>query len=393
MEKKKKKKHPITRYNIYSLGLAPAILLWVLSPILDKTTVVIASIVVGIIGIKLASFFTRLHKGCGIIGWVTSWSLLLGGVLWGVLFLLKKPYIPMILLEAPCIALLFWLLQKRYIRPSFCDQCLRQRGGLRERQLLGDYSRYETYYIARLTRIGAELVSVLVWVLFLWGTDIQSRTGRYFYFYFPAALGMAIILFETARRWIILQIIDSHEKKREHQNRRDTPDQPTHTIKNTSVVRIIVIGQEKMYLIENPGNKNEPISGSGLDVPLHHHIEYCTTQKEEGQIARQIVRQELHIADPDLPVKARQGREQDVPVDRLPLDEGHRFLSNVRRRKSPGSRLGAFPSRAGQHSNRPARPAANLCPPLCAAHLSEIFCGSVQPHFRPSAHISLPYMV
>ena len=300
MEKKKKKKHPITRYNIYSLGLAPAILLWGLSPILDKTTVVIASIVVGIIGIKLASFFTRLHKGCGIIGWVTSWSLLLGGVLWGVLFLLKKPYIPMILLEAPCIALLFWLLQKRYIRSSFCDQCLRQRGGLRERQLLGDYSRYETYYIARLTRIGAELVSVLVWVLFLWGTDIQSRTGRYFYFYFPAALGMAIILFETARRWIILQIIDSHEKKREHQNRRDTPDQPTHTIKNTSVVRIIVIGQEKMYLIENPGNKNEPISGSGLDVPLHHHIEYCTTQKEEGQIARQIVRQELHIADPDL---------------------------------------------------------------------------------------------
>ena len=113
-------------------------------------------------------------------------------------------------------------------------------------------------------------------------------------------LGMAIILFETARRWIILQIIDSHEKKREHQNRRDTPDQPTHTIKNTSVVRIIVIGQEKMYLIENPGNKNEPISGSGLDVPLHHHIEYCTTQKEEEQIARQIVRQELHIADPDL---------------------------------------------------------------------------------------------
>lgn len=298
---KKKKRHPIIWYSLYSLNLLPAILLWGLSPVLDELAVIIASIVVGIIGIRLSFFFTQLYKGCGIIGWITNWSLLMGGVLWAVLHLLHLPYAPITLFEVPCIALLIWLFRKNYIHPRFCHHCLHKRGGMRERHLLGDYSRYESYYMVRLTHVGAILVSVLVWALFLSGVDMQSRIGRYFYFYFPAALGIAIIFFETVRRWLIQQIIDMHEVKKSRPTPPEEGDASApHTEDNTSVIRIIVIGQEKIYLVDNPGDENEPNSGSGLDVPLHHYIGFCTTREEEAEMARQTVQQEMGIANPNL---------------------------------------------------------------------------------------------
>lgn len=60
----------------------------------------------------------------------------------------------------------------------------------------------------------------------------------------------------------------------------------------------MVIGQEKIYLIENKGDEIEFNSGKGFDIPIHRYTDYCTTQEEEEQKARQIIREELQIENP-----------------------------------------------------------------------------------------------
>ena len=111
------------------------------------------------------------------------------------------------------MVVILYLFEHRNIHPPFCYQCILKRGGIRERHLLGDFSRYETHYIVRLILIGSILVTMLSWILFAFGVERQSRAGNYFYFYFPLGLSIAIIIFEIIRRLLIQQLIESHEKK------------------------------------------------------------------------------------------------------------------------------------------------------------------------------------
>lgn len=203
----------------------------------------------------------------------------------------------MILFEAPCIALLAYLFRHRNIQPPFCHQCILQRGGIRERHILGDFSRYEAYYIIQVIMSISLLLTVFSWVLLLIGIDSHSRTGTYFYFYFPLGLSIAIVIFEISRRWLILRVINNHEKRNNHFINQKSDDSKRGFF---SVIRIMIIAQEKIFLIENYGDENEMDSGKGLDVPIHRYFHQFLTREGEFKMAQQIVQEELQIDKPKL---------------------------------------------------------------------------------------------
>lgn len=256
MEKKKSNK--ISWSTIYSLGLVPAILVWGLAPSLKENVIVLTSIITGIIWTIFSRLYIHFFKGCGIIGWITGWSMIFGGITKAFLLLFGYYNIPIVLFWAPCMVVILYLFEHRNIHPPFCYQCILKRGGIRERHLLGDFSRYETHYIVRLILIGSILVTMLSWILFAFGVERQSRAGNYFYFYFPLGLSIAIIIFEIIRRLLIQQLIESHEKKckRYINDKTNNPDMDYFF----TVIRIMVIGQEKIYLIENKGDEIESIA-------------------------------------------------------------------------------------------------------------------------------------
>ena len=284
-----KKRYQINWTNIYSLGLAPAILIWGLAPSLHEYVTIPAAIVIGVLWIIFSYRQIQCPDGCGIIGWTTGWAMTLGGIVEALLVLLDCRAVPIVLFLAPCMTLLLYLFRHRNIQPSFCHQCILKRGGIRERHLLGDFSRYETHYILRLILIGGILITVLSWTLFLCGVGKSSRTGEYFYYYFPLGLCIAIIIFEFIRRILILQLVKNHERKRN-----------SNMDYFFTVIRIMIIGQGKIYLIENKGDEFEFNSGKGLDVPIHRYTDYCTTLAEEKLKAQQIVQEERGINAPDL---------------------------------------------------------------------------------------------
>lgn len=296
MEKKKSKK--INWSTIYSLGLLPVILVWGLSPLLKENVTVLASIIVGIIWVIFSRLFIQFFKGCGIIGWITGWSMIFGGTVTTFFLLFGHSNIPIVLFLAPCMSAILYLFEYKNIQPPFCYQCILKRGSIRERLLLGDFNRYEIHYIARLILTGSILVTILSWVLFALGVERLSRAGNYFYFYFPIGLSIAIIIFEIIRRLLIQDLIESHEKKNRHyiNSQKNNPDMDYFF----TVIRIMVIGQEKIYLVENKGEETEFNNGKGFDIPIHRYTDYCTTQEEERQKARQIIREELQIEKPDL---------------------------------------------------------------------------------------------
>ncbi|WP_303326225.1 hypothetical protein, partial [Barnesiella intestinihominis] len=78
MEKKKSNK--ISWSTIYSLGLVPAILVWGLAPSLKENVIVLTSIITGIIWTIFSRLYIHFFKGCGIIGWITGWSMIFGGI-------------------------------------------------------------------------------------------------------------------------------------------------------------------------------------------------------------------------------------------------------------------------------------------------------------------------
>lgn len=290
------KNREISWTNIYSLQLLPAVVLWVLTPLLEVRTTIVASMAVGVVWIVVSIFLSKLYKGCGTIGWVVGWALAVSGVLWLGLALLHLPFVPMVLFQAPFMALLTYLFEQRNIQPPFCQQCVIKRGGIWERNLLGDYTRLEAYNIIRILLFGALIVAAVAWALFLWGIDTQSRLGRYFYLFFPAALCVALILFETIRRWLLEKAIHPSGKGLKLATNGDI------IMENLfSVIRILIIGQEKIFLIERHKDKSLWYNGSGLDVPLHHtYTDYCLDPKEEKLRACQIIQEELQIESPNL---------------------------------------------------------------------------------------------
>lgn len=290
------KNREISWTNIYSLQLLPAVVLWVLTPLLEARTTIVASMGVGVVWIVVSIFLSKLYKGCGTIGWVVGWALAVSGVLWLGLALLHLPFVPMVLFQAPFMALLTYLFEQRNIQPPFCQQCVIKRGGIWERNLLGDYTRLEAYNIIRILLFGALIVAAVAWALFLWGIDTQSRLGRYFYLFFPAALCVALILFETIRRWLLEKAIHPSGKGLKLATNGDI------IMENLfSVIRILIIGQEKIFLIERHKDKSLWYNGSGLDVPLHHtYTDYCLDPKEEKLRACQIIQEELQIESPNL---------------------------------------------------------------------------------------------
>ena len=153
MEKKKSNK--ISWSTIYSLGLVPAILVWGLAPSLKENVIVLTSIIAGIIWTIFSRLYIHFFKGCGIIGWITGWSMIFGGITKAFLLLFGYYNIPIVLFWAPCMVVILYLFEHRNIHPPFCYQCILKRGGIRERHLLGDFSRYETHYIVRLILIGS----------------------------------------------------------------------------------------------------------------------------------------------------------------------------------------------------------------------------------------------
>lgn len=290
------KNREISWTNIYSLQLLPAVVLWVLTPLLEARTTIVASMAVGVVWIVVSIFLSKLYKGCGTIGWVVGWALAVSGLLWFGLALLHLPFVPMVLFQAPFMALLTYLFEQRNIQPPFCQQCVIKRGGIWERNLLGDYTRLEAYYIIRILLFGSLIVATVAWALFLWGIDTQSRLGRYFYLFFPAALCVALILFETIRRWLLEMTIHPSGKGLKLATNGDI------IMENLfSVIRILIIGQEKIFLIERHKDKSLWYNGSGLDVPLHHtYTDYCLDPKEEKLRACQIIQEELQIESPNL---------------------------------------------------------------------------------------------
>lgn len=290
------KNREISWTNIYSLQLLPAVVLWVLTPLLEARTTIVASMGVGVVWIVVSIFLSKLYKGCGTIGWVVGWALAVSGVLWLGLALLHLPFVPMVLFQAPFMALLTYLFEQRNIEPPFCQQCVIKRGGIWERNLLGDYTRLEAYNIIRILLFGALIVAAVAWALFLWGIDTQSRLGRYFYLFFPAALCVALILFETIRRWLLemtihpsgkgLKLATNGEENREN---------------FSGIIRVMVFGQEKIFLIDRKEKGEIWYSGSGLDIPIHSfYVNSCMDQEEENQKAYQIIWEELQIKNPDL---------------------------------------------------------------------------------------------
>lgn len=296
-----KRKYNMRWSDIYSLGLLPAILMWGLSPFLDEKAILIASIILGGGWIVFSYFYIYLFKRCGIIGWITGWAMLLSGLIRSILYQTGIMQSPLILFEAPCIALLSYLFEKHDIRPHSCYEYKMRRGIMQEQYILGDFSQYEAHYIVRLVLTGALLSAGLSWGLFLYGIDIESRAGTYFYFYFPAGLGLAIILFESIRRLLIQHLIEKYEKKSKYHSAQSDKELDFMEFFFTEI-RIMVIGDEKIFLTENNGNRNKFKFNyyAGLDLPIHHRTTYCTTLGEESQKARQIVRDELGIENPDL---------------------------------------------------------------------------------------------
>lgn len=290
------KNREISWTNIYSLQLLPAVVLWVLTPLLEARTTIVASMGVGVVWIVVSIFLSKLYKGCGTIGWVVGWALAVSGVLWLGLALLHLPFVPMVLFQAPFMALLTYLFEQRNIQPPFCQQCVIKRGGIWERNLLGDYTRLEAYNIIRILLFGALIVAAVAWALFLWGIDTQSRLGRYFYLFFPAALCVALILFETIRRWLLEMTIHPSGKglklaKNGEENRENF----------SGIIRVMVFGQEKIFLIDRKEKGEIWYSGSGLDIPIHSfYVNSCMDQEEENQKAYQIIWEELQIKNPDL---------------------------------------------------------------------------------------------
>lgn len=293
------KNREISWTNIYSLQLLPAVVLWVLTPLLEARTTIVASMAVGVVWIVVSIFLSKLYKGCGTIGWVVGWALAVSGVLWLGLALLHLPFVPMVLFQAPFMALLTYLFEQRNIQPPFCQQCVIKRGGIWERNLLGDYTRLEAYNIIRILLFGALIVAAVAWALFLWGIDTQSRLGRYFYLFFPAALCVALILFETIRRWLLEMTI--HPSGKREKLAMNGEEGMEHVF---STIRIMVIAQEKIFLVERTDKADkEEIwgNGAGLDIPIHHsYIDYCLNQEDELQKVHQIVNEDLHIEDTNI---------------------------------------------------------------------------------------------
>lgn len=283
--------------NIYSLQLLPAVVLWVLTPLLEARTTIIASMAVGVVWIVVSIFLSKRYKGCGTIGWVVGWALAVSGVLWIGLSLLHLPFVPMVLFQAPFMALLIYLFERRNIQPPFCQQCVIKRGGIWERNLLGDYTRLEAYYIIRILLFGSLIVAVVAWALFLWGIDTQSRLGRYFYLFFPAALCVALILFETIRRWLLEMAIHPSGKGSLQLAQREIENPQNFS----GIIRILIISQEKIFLIERHFNEITWNDGTDLDLPIHQvYTDYCINQEEETQMAYQIVKKDLDLCHPYL---------------------------------------------------------------------------------------------
>ena len=109
MEKKKSNK--ISWSTIYSLGLVPAILVWGLAPSLKENVIVLTSIIVGIIWIIFSRLYLHFFKGCGIIGWITGWSMIFGGITKAFLLLFGYYNIPIVLFWAPCMAVILYLFE------------------------------------------------------------------------------------------------------------------------------------------------------------------------------------------------------------------------------------------------------------------------------------------
>lgn len=291
------KNREISWTNIYSLQLLPAVVLWVLTPLLEARTTIVASMAVGVVWVVVSIFLSKLYKGCGTIGWVVGWALAVSGVLWLGLALLHLPFVPMVLFQAPFMALLTYLFEQRNIQPPFCQQCVIKRGGIWERNLLGDYTRLEAYNIIRILLFGALIVAAVAWALFLWGIDTQSRLGRYFYLFFPAALCVALILFETIRRWLLETTIHPSGKGLKLAMNGEENDSK----KISGIIRIITIGQEKIFLIESQCDNLIWYNNSGLDTPLHcTYTDYYLSPNEEKQKACQIIQKELQIESPNL---------------------------------------------------------------------------------------------
>lgn len=287
------KNREISWTNIYSLQLLPAVVLWVLTPLLEARTTIVASMAVGVVWIVVSIFLSKLYKGCGTIGWVVGWALAVSGVLWLGLALLHLPFVPMVLFQAPFMALLTYLFEQRNIQPPFCQQCVIKRGGIWERNLLGDYTRLEAYNIIRILLFGSLIVAAVAWALFLWGIDTQSRLGRYFYLFFPTALCVALILFETVRRWLLEMAIHPSGKKESQALQFSNAKNEK---QSSDIIRILIIGQEKVFLIERQYNNN-----SGLDIPIQRdYANRCIDSKEEKKRLIQTIQEELQIENPNL---------------------------------------------------------------------------------------------
>ncbi len=295
----KRKSYQISWSTIYSLGLLPAILVWGLAPSFEENIIIFTSILVGIVWVIISRFYINYPKGCGIIGWATGWAMIFSGGVQTILLLFKYHDMPIVLSFAPCIGAILYLFEYRNIRPLFCFQCVLKRGGIRERHLLGDFSRYEIHYVVRLTLIGAALVSLLTWTLFFVGIERQSPAGKYFYFYFPFGLSIAIIIFEVIRRALIQYLIEKHEKKIKRIRFTNNKNEG-HMEYFFTVIRIMVISDGKIYLIYNDGDKNEINSGKGFDVPIHRYTDHSSTREDERSLARKIIQKELDIENPDL---------------------------------------------------------------------------------------------
>lgn len=287
------RKYKISWTDIYSLGLLPAILIWGLSPLFSERTISITSIVVGIGTIVVSYFYTPRNKGCGIIGWITGCGLLTGGLVQILLSLITPlKIIPSFFFVAPCIAILGILFDKFNIAPKFCYKCKKQQNCMQGLKSLKKLQCYESHYIIQLIWIGAILSTVLAWGLFLYGFETDSRAGTYFYFYFPTGLGVAVILFETIRRHLIQYLFDGYSKKNRLYSIY-TNDNLPHPIFSYTEIHIMIIGDEKIFLMENNVDKE-------LKLPIHESISFCMTQKEETQKARQIVWGKLGVENPDL---------------------------------------------------------------------------------------------
>ncbi len=282
--------------TIYSLGLVPLIVLWGFSPIIGTSLSFLISIFFGFLWLRFSNQLIQYPQGCGIIAWATGWSMMLGGICGLVLFLLKWQSIPIILFLAPTFYLLLYLFRERKKQPSFCTLCVAQRGGAQERKFLGDFSRIEVQFIVRLIANGLLLITVVTWGIFLYGIEKESRTGIYFYYYFPLGLALAIILFETIRRILIQIIIDSHDKEDQQLMNNEPQKEICYT-----VLRVIAICQGEIYLIKSDENSSTCAKGEPeLDTPIQGLKRYSNTLDDEKQLARDTVRQSLGIENPNL---------------------------------------------------------------------------------------------